>query len=521
MEVLEEIKKKYEKLSSDELLEVIAKLTSELARVQTMLWTKGRERSIDYSGMPCLFDEIEFEVDQVEKNPEVDSKAQDQESDSSKPKPEKKRGGRKPLPDYLPRVRVEVDLPEDQKICPHHQVPLEKIGEEVAEKLEIIPAKVEVKEIVTFTYKCPCCDSSFVQSQREPDPIPKSFASPSLLAYIATAKFVDGLPLYRQERIFDRLNIELNRSTMARWMVRLGSLVTPLINIMQDDLLASALLHADETEVQVLDEAGKAPTSKSYMWVIGRPGSQPMVLFQYEPHRSKTAALRVIPEFKGTLVADGYKAYESLGKALSCRLAACLAHIRRKFWQAEKVAKKEAKTETVLLSSQALAFIKRIYAIESELKGQPPDQILSIRQKKSKPIMESWKAWLDALEPKVLPSSPTGKAIAYALGQWQKMLVFLDNPLVPVDNNFIEASLRPFVVGRNSWLFSQSVGGAQASAALYSLVETAKLNGIDPHDYLTLIFKELPKADSAEDFEKLLPYQAQAHFSLKPYQVAK
>ena len=518
METFEAIKSKYSKHSEEELVQVIARLLSENAHLKTLLFTSGRERTAeDPLGMKLMFDEIESILEGIPS----EGAEQDVEADEADPSPKKSRGKRRPLPAHLPRIRREIDLPESEKICPIHQVELDKIGEEVVEKLEIIPAQVNVIQYVTFKYKCSCCENRFHSAIRDSDPIPKSFATPSLLAYIVTAKFVDGLPLYRQERIFDRLSIDLNRTTMSRWMIATAELAKPLWRLMHEDLLASPVLHVDETEVQVICEPGRKAQAKSYMWCLARQTENPIILFNYEASRSKSAALNLLDNFRGTAVCDGYKVYDSLFPILGYILAGCMAHVRRKFWHAEKTAKKEAKSDTKIIASAALNFIKKLYAIEAKIKGRPPDEIVKIRQEMSVPIVDSFLNWLTDMETVVLPSSPTGKAIAYTLGQWPKLVQFTKNGLVAIDNNYIEAHIRPFVIGRNAWMFSYSTKGAHTSAILYSLVETAKANGIDPHDYLHLIFKELPKSDTLEKLETLLPYKAKAFYPLKSYQLAK
>lgn len=512
METLEAIKSKYNNLSEEQLLGVIAKLCSQVEELKTLLFYKGRERS-EPEGMQPLFDEIEETIAQTEipvfKNTDG--------ADDKVPLKPRKRGNRKPLPDHLSRVRNEIEIPEAERFCPMGHA-LTKVGEDVSEKMVIVPASAHVRQDVVFKYVCKCCES-FHSPERLPDPIPKSIASPELLAYIATAKFVDGLPLYRQERIFHRLSIDISRTSMARWMIRVSDLAKPLIELMREDLLASPVLHMDETEVQVIKEANRPAQAKSYMWTMARSGESPIILFNYEQNRSKKAALGLVPNYSGTIICDGYRVYNALADNLSCRLAGCMAHVRRKFWTAEKIAKKEAKT-TGLLASKALAFIKKLYAIEKKIKALTPPEILKVRQEESLPILAGFLAWLRENEKVIVPSTPTGKAIFYALSQWDKLIAYAGDPLVSIDNNYMESHIRPFVIGRNAWVFSYSEGGADSSAILYSLVETAKANGIDPHDYLCLIFKELPRSSTLESLEGLLPYNAKAKYLLKSYQLA-
>ena len=512
METLEAIKSKYNNLSEEQLIGVIAKLSSQVEELKTLLFYKGRERS-EPEGMQPLFDEVEEVISQAEL-PFFENTDGDENKVPLKPR---KRGKRKPLPNHLRRVRNEIDFPEAKKFCPVGHA-LTKVGEDISEKMVIVPASAHVQQDVVFKYVCKCCES-FHSPDRLPDPIPKSIASPELLAYIATAKFVDGLPLYRQERIFNRLSIDISRTSMARWMVKVSDLARPLVELMREDLLSSPVIHMDETEVQVIKEANRSAQAKSYMWTMARAGEKPIILFNYEQNRNKKAALGLLTDFSGTIICDGYRVYKALAASLKCRLAGCMAHVRRKFWTAEKIAKKESKT-TGLLASKALTYIKKLYAIEQKIKALTPPEILKARQEKSLPVLSEFLAWLQENEKIIVPSTPTGKAIFYALSQWDKLTVYASDPLVSIDNNYMESHIRPFVIGRNAWVFSYSEGGADSSALLYSLVETAKANAVDPYDYLCLIFKELPRCNMLESLEGLLPYNAKAKYQLKPYQIA-
>jgi transposase len=520
MEALKTAKNEYSNLDKDALLGVIAKLQSELLGLKIQLFSPRKERfQPDPDNQPFLFDEAEDLVTSGSQDQDSDEDA-DEGDNAAKPTSGKKRGQRKPLPENLTRIRTVFDLPESEKVCAVHGVALEKIGEVSVEKLNIIPARAFVEELVTLKYKCSCCEGKFVAAARDPDPIPKSFASPGLLAFIATAKYADGLPLYRIERIFERYGIEITRTTMARWIMALGDLVMPLLNLMKEDLLTKAVLHADETRTQVLNEPNRDAETQSFMWALAWKSDDPIILFQYHPNRNKIAAKELLAGFKGILVCDGYKVYSQLGLQQSFAVAGCMAHVRRKFWLAEKIAKKEAKKGSPIRASEALILIRKLYAIEERIKGRPPDEIVAVRLAESAPIMTKFHQWLLEMSTSQLPSSPTGKAISYAIGQWTKLNVFLENGAVAIDNNFMESHIRPFVVGRKAWMFSASPKGADASAALYSLVETAKANGIDPYDYFRLIFKELPKAQTLEDFEKLLPNQAKRHFVLHPFKTS-
>ena len=516
----------YVNLSKDQLIQALLQaeskivgLESNVASLQYILFSRRSEkRSNSPEGMQSLFDEVEQESLVVEEACEEEEDNSTQEESKSPKK--KKRSGRKSLPANLPRERREHDLSEDEKQCPIHNVALARIGEKIREELEIIPAKVKVIEHVTFSYKCTCCSidnetTKIITSNREPSPIPKSFASPSLLAYIATAKYCDHLPLYRQEQIFTRYGIDLKRNTMASWMIQGANLANPLINIMKDDLLGCKVVGSDETPVQVLKEPQRKPEQVSYMWVGVSMCGPPIVLFNYDSRRNTQAAKNFLEGFEGTLVCDGLKTYDAVARTEKFNLAGCFAHIRRGFVKAEKALKKanpKAKTKT----SKPLDLIGALYKVERDCIGKTQEEKLLKRRKESTPLMMALYNWLINEEPKTLPKSLIGKAIRYGLDQWSKMLWLLHDPNVPLDNNKTERAIRPFVIGRGNWLFSHSCSGADASATLYSLIESAKANGIDPFNYLCIIFKELSQAKCLEDYERLLPYNIRNHFEIKP-----
>jgi transposase len=274
--------------------------------------------------------------------------------------------------------------------------------------------------------------------------------------------------------------------------------------------------------MQVLNEPNRRAEQVSYIWCMARSGSTPIVLYKYYDNRGKKAASDFLQGCHGTVVADAYKVYSVLEHVIKFVLAGCMAHCRRKFFDAYKILKKETQPNDhrKSLAETALSFIKKLYEIERKIKDESPEVILKDRQEKSVPILEEFHNWLLATAPIVLPKSHIGKAISYTLNQWDKLTVFSKNGKVPIDNNFMENKIRPFVIGRNNWMFATSPEGAHASATLYSLVESAKANGVDPYEYLRLIFKELPKAKGIEDYEKLLPYKVREHFNLKAYTVS-
>lgn len=514
-----DLKKRFSGYSTEQFIELIASMEAKINVLTHELYGRRSERRHeDPVGITPLFNDVEEAIDE-----EQEAEVSDEETSEVKGHSRKKRGKRAPLPDNLPRRRVEHDLAEQEKTCPKHGTPLTRIGEKVTEQLDYIPSKLEVIENVTFSYKCECCSKSgeetLVSSKSELQPLPKSFATPSLLAYILHAKYVLALPLYRIEKEFARIGVELTRTTTARWVVGAADLLRPLWDMMMEEALDAEALCCDETPVQVLNEPQRTAQQKSYMWVLLKPYGAPIVLFHYFTGRSGKTAAQLLDGFKGTLACDGLKSYDSMAKDREITLAGCLAHIRRKFYLAEKAAKRQ--TKGAVKASIPLRMIRQLYAIEENIRDRPPDEKRKIRQEKSVPIMDELKKWLDDEVSRSLPKSLLGKAIGYALDQWDKMLVFLSNGLVPIDNNGAERCIRPFVIGRKNWLFCARPSGAEASAMIYSIVETAKANKIDPYSYLTLVFKELPKAQTLEDFERLLPHHIAKHYEVQEYRQPK
>ena len=457
-----------------------------------------------------------YSPDQVNLFDEAEQEQQEQEEDSNDQNPKddeiavpahtRKKVGRKPLPDHLPRVREEHDIPEEEKICPCCQGTLHRMGEEVSEQLDIIPAKVQVIQHVRPKYACRHCEEGVKTAEPPPQPLPRSIATPGLLAYIVTSKYVDGLPLYRLEQFtLNRLGVEIARATMATWMVRCGDLVQPLINLLRDKLLEAPVVHCDETTVQVLNEPGKTPQSKSYMWVqVAEPqNDQKIILFDYAAGRSGSVPVKLLEGYQGYLQTDGYEGYTAIGRQPGIISQGCWAHARRKFDEAIKGQKDPKKTGK---AHAGLALIQKLYRIEREIKESPPDDKQRLRQQRSVPILDQLRQWLEKSLPQVPPKSLLGKALHYLHNQWDKLVRYVNEGYLRMDNNLAENAIRPFVIGRKAWLFSNSQKGARASANLYSLVETAKACGLEPYAYLKEVFTQLPAAETVAEIEKLLPW---------------
>jgi transposase len=352
---------------------------------------------------------------------------------------------------------------------------------------------------------CPYCDGYLKTARKPQQPIEKSQASAGLLSYIAVGRCADSLPLYRQSNILNRFGIEMNRTTLANWMIRCGELVQPLINRLDEQLLSYPYVHMDETPVEVLNEAGKSAQSKPYMWV--RSGSPPgntegnrIVLFNYDNSRSGAVPKTLLASYQGAIMVDGYEGYEPVCRDQSLVRLGCWVHARKKFVDVGKASKKKNTQATY-----ALNLIAKLYAVEKSLKDVTTEVRHQQRLERSKPIIDKLRVWCDDALIKVPPKTFMGKALQYLDNQWPWLIAYLEDGVYPIDNNPVENAIRPFAIGRKNWMFSASVDGAKASANLYSLIETAKANGLEPYAYLKHVFTELPKAGNYEDVDRLLP----------------
>ncbi len=485
-----ELKTNKEKLLENQI--EIERLNELVRYFQQMKFGRSSEKSKD-SNQLCIFNEAE----------ELEQDAETKESSNQKTtvkEHDRKRGKRKPLPEELEREDIIIDIPEEERISANG-TPLVEIGEEISEKLDIQPAKIKVIRTIRKRYGLPNGEGSIKTAPLPPSILPKSLAAAGLLAYIIVSKYMDSLPLYRLENIFKRLGIDLTRTTMARWMIKVSLALQPLKNLMEEDLLSGDYIGMDETKVQVLKEKDKRAESNSYMWVRARtgPGKQ-IVLFDYDPTRGQAVPCRLLDGFEGVLQVDGYSGYNQICKLKTVLRAGCWAHCRRYFKDATKNSKKKKKAQ------KAINLIKKLYEIEDQCEALTSKSRLEYRQKHAAPIMEKLEKFLNDTIGTVPPKSLTGKALLYMKNEWDNLQVYLKNGDVNIDNNFVENKIRPFALGRKNWLFSTSVDGAEASATLYSIVSTARANGLNPYDYLRYILEELPKRDKLEEIEELLPY---------------
>lgn len=448
-----------------------------------------------------LFNEFELCADEVElekppAEPEGNKKASH------------KKPGRKPLPKHLPRTIIEHDLDDIHCECGDE---MDYIGVQVSEQLNYQPAQLDVIEHHCKKYVCKTCRAAnqkdpaikaqFKTAKKPKELISRSIATPGLLAQIAISKFCDHLPLYRQETIFKRLSIELSRQTMSQWMLKVGNAVIPLVNLMQERILDYDITFCDETTLQVLNEPGRRAQTKSYMWCfIGGPPDQRIIIYQYHSSRKSDIPNEFFEGYQGALHCDGYAGYNALLSSDDIVGINCMAHVRRKFMEALPNGKEKG------VSGYVVKTLRVLYKLETLLKDTHPDTIKEVRQEKAKPILEKLKIYLDEKTKVVPPQSKVGEAIKYTLKRWDYLVTYLKDGRYEIDNNRTERAIKPFVIGRKNWLFSNSVSGAHTSARLFSLIETAKANHIEPCDYFKYIFKELPNCTRVEDYEALLPW---------------
>jgi transposase len=415
---------------------------------------------------------------------------------------ERSKRGRPRLSADLPRVEVVHDLSDAEKICSVHDCELTPIGEVTSEELEFQPATLHVLKHIRKKYACPCCEGHIVTAAKPPSMIEKSIATPALLSWVVVSKYQDALPLYRQSLIFKRLGVSLDRTTLANWMMACGERVQPIVNLLWDRLREETVIHMDETTVQVLNEPDKTPQSKSYMWVsTAGPPDAGVVVFHYDRGRSGQVPKALLGDYQGTLMADGYEGYNSVCALNQLTRLGCWAHARRKFVAAQRQQPK-GKTGAVDL---AVAWIGKLYRIERANVEASNDERYRARQDTAVPILNQLHQWLEKTQPRTAPKTALGKALTYLANQWCYLERYVEDGCYPIDNNRAENAIRPFVIGRKNYLFSQSIRGVKANANLYTLIETAKAHGLDPHAYLLRVFKELPSATSLEDIEALLP----------------
>lgn len=491
-----------------QLTERVVKLEEELALARLHRFAPRSEKHIDR-----LFNEAE----QAAEEDAADSEDGDVVvlPDTGLPASEGatgKKRGRKALPENLPRERVEYDLPDDQKACPCCRHPMHRMGEAVTEQLHI-EVKAKVLQNVRFKYACRHCDRTgintpVVTAPMPAQPLPGSIATASTLAFALVHKYVDGTPLYRLAQAFERAGVPVSRGALGHWVIGSSEKhLARIYDVLKLRLRSQPLIHGDETTVQVLKEMDREATSTSYMWAYrsGHDSDEPIVLLDYQPGRGQIHPQTFLGDYRGIVMSDGYSAWRTLEGATHL---GCMAHSRRRFVDALKARKKGGGPP-----EQALRFFEQLYRVERQARNEIPDDgetrddcIRRFRQQHSVPILHALKAWLDDIAPKVLPDSKLGEAVSYTLNQWGYLTRYTEDGSMPIDNNLLERDIRIFATGRKSWLFSDTVDGARASAVIYSLMLTCRACGVEPLAWLRHVLTELPQRPENAAIEDLLPF---------------
>ena len=423
------------------------------------------------------------------------------------------------IPETIPTKQVEHRLEGEDLVCPQCGSTMTEIGKEVVRTLEIIPAQTIVREDIYYTYACQNCnkediETPVVKAPKEKNLIPGSFATPEAVAHIMTQKFVMGCPLYRQEQELNRQGIPLSRQTMSNWILRATEdYLTPVYEQLHKELLKRDVLHADETTLQVLQEPGKAPQSESYMWLYRTSGDtdKPIVLYEYQPGRGAKHPETFLSGFKGYLHTDGYAGYHNLPDEIT--VVGCWAHARRKFDEAVKsLPKGKAKGSS---ASQGLTYCNLLFGIEQELAEKTAEERYEERLKQAKPVLDAMFAWANSRT--AAPKSALGKALNYLKEQWPYLTSYLEDGRLEISNNRAERSIKPFVIDRKNFLFANTPKGATGSAVMFSLIQTAIENKLDPYRYLTWLMHTANNADLTETqvVQSLLPWNAPAECSVK------
>jgi transposase len=476
-----------------ELQEEVDFLKSEVERLNAivLLLKRGKygpksERFENVAPEQLVFNEIEKEA-------QATPLLQDTETITYKRK--KGRQPKKPFPDNLPREERIIDLPENEKTCPHDGHRLKEIGEDRVEKFKTIPAQMSVVVEIKKKYACPFCESHVVQAKSN-SLLPGTIATPELLSFIVYSKFFQALPLYRLEEQFKLNGVDLKRGTMARWLVQAKEQLIPIYNLLQDKAFENGYMAIDATNVQVLKEPGRKAETKSSMWVRGSP-ELGIVLFDYDVSGGGAVAKRLMTGFKGALQADAHGGYEQLDHRELLKLG-CMMHSRRRFNDAYLAAEKKPG-----LASEALAMFKWLYDKEESYKKLSSGERKIMRDKEIAPSLDALKEWCEMRLPRVPKTTPIGNAMNYFIEQYDELTAFLKDGRYEIDNGWLERVIRRFAIGRNNWLFCDTIEGAHASSLLYSLALTAKLNGKNPFTAMSEVLALLPDAKTADDYEKL------------------
>jgi transposase len=448
----------------------VEQLQEQIETLLKRLYSRRSERFIDPNQRDLFEELLKLEV-----RDEPKEELEEREKIEYERKRPKKRGP-KPLPDHLPRERVEIDPPEEERICGCCQKPMERVGEVITEELEIEPAKFKVRQYVRGKWRCPAHMNRDVVEELPPRPIEKGRPSPGLLAYIVTSKYSDHQPLYRQERIFLRHGVHIARSTMNSWLGALSGLLLAIVAAMKRELLAESFLQSDDTRIQALDPKLKGKSKRCYIWAYSRPDGE--IVYQLTESHSAKGPLEFLEGFSGDLQTDGFSAYKPLWRSGRVRHIGCLAHIRRKFFEARGSAPVEV--------DEILGKIREAYRIEEKARRElSGEALLEVRRTLVEPVLDETETLISELKKKVLPKSKLGLAVEYAENEWPGLRRYLDVAEARIDNNSCENAMRPVVLGRKNFLFCGNVeSGGERAEVFFSLAQSCRRLGVDPFEYL-------------------------------------
>lgn len=474
--------------------QVIVGLKEEIARLRQLTFGTSSEQ-LAVSTETSRPEPVAVDSNQATENPKVIQLPKEKVARNS---------GRKPLPDHLPRENRH----HEASSCPCcHGSSLHTISEEATEQLTVEPARFKVLRHLRKKYRCKSCEKVFTAAGPKHLIEKSSYASPEFLAHVACSKYQYGLPFYRQEMIFNQSGLPINRTTLANLMTGAADKLLALNAILREQLLAQDVIQADETHIQVLKEPGRKATTKSWLWLYRSREGEPhqIVLFDYQQTRAGEHPRRFLDiggqgAFKGFLQVDGFASYNNLP---GLTRVGCMAHVRRKFAEIVKSLPNQACNTP---AQNALELIGKLYGIERRIKGVPDRIRYKVRQQESVPILGELKAWLDDMQSKVTPDGALGRAIAYAVDQWPVVSRYVEDGRLAIDNNIAEREIKSLVIGRKNWLFADSVDGGHTNAIMYSLVQTARANGIDPFEYLRYVIEKMPMLRTASEMHVLLPW---------------
>ena len=471
------------------LLGQIDDLNGQLYYLKRQLFGKKSEK-LDPS-QRLLFEDLYKQV-----QAKIDAQQENQPVKEVSKKKNSNHKGRKPLPEHLSREVIEIEPEEEDKVCSVCSNTKERIGSEDTEKLEYVPASFKVIKYVRHKYACKRCQSNVSIGTLPPMAIDKGIPAEGLLAHIITSKYADHLPLNRLEGILRRNDVDINVSSMCDWVGKCSDLLKPLVKRMHEKILLSPKINTDDTSVPVKSKKRKGSTYKGYLWVYIDDSKN--VVFDFTPTRSRNGPLEFLGEYSGYVQADAYSGYDEFFRESNATEIGCHAHARRKFDYAMEA--------DPVRASQMLALWKELYAVEKRVKEQKFDdlQLLKARQDDSKKILDQIREKLIEWKDCVLPKSPTGKAITYSLNQWVALTRYIDDPMLEIDNNLSERTLRMIAIGRKNWMFAGSEAGAERAAVIYSLVASCKLSGIDPFEYFRNVLKKV-STHPASKIDDLLP----------------